>query len=215
MSVVICAAWQAIASKHGLRTSARGQCVKRMSTRGWLQYASKHGSRGVQHYQREREALPESWRDRPGRMWGHGGDWSTRQCPQRFEFGRQAFWAYRERIKKLCVDDADRAPRTPQGDKWREQARGMLTTEDKGLWQVLPIAVWQPDEATMPIVRELRADYERRLADAGGDLDAVADWYVGPYESDSVRQKGARMEWTVDMRQAMRWQATEGRQDQI
>ena len=164
------------------------------------------------HYQREREALPESWRDHPGRMWGYGGDWRARRRPVQFDFGMRAFWAYRERIKGLCMADADRAPRTPQGDKWREQAKGMLNTEDKDLWPVLPIAVWQSDEVTMPVVEELMADYERRLAEAGGDLNAVAEWYVGPHVP--VRATGARMEWTTDMRQAMRWQATEGRQAQ-
>lgn len=41
---------------------------------GWLQYVSKHGARGVGHYQRQAEFLPEPW-SKTGQLWGKGGPW--------------------------------------------------------------------------------------------------------------------------------------------
>jgi hypothetical protein len=41
---------------------------------GWLEYLSKHASRGVAHYQRW--GKPVGW-EKTGRLWGYGGDWPT------------------------------------------------------------------------------------------------------------------------------------------
>ena len=175
--------WGRIALRHGLLVSQRAQCVKKMSSSGWAQYCSKHGARGVKHYQREREALPESWRDRPGRMWGYGGDWpspAARQ-PVRRELGRKAFWRYRRLVRAWCLGNARRTKNTRLRARYIRQARRMLQCSKRTLGEVKPINVWIPESVTLDFLRALEAEYEMRLIRAGGDLDAVADWRVGDY----------------------------------
>ena len=177
------AAWEKITARHGIAVSQRAQCVKRMSSAGWAQYCSKHGARGVKHYQREREALPESWRDRPGRMWGYGGDWpspAARQ-PVRRELGRKAFWRYRRLVRAWCLGNARRTKNTRLRARYIRQARRMLQCSKRTLGEVKPINVWIPESVTLDFLRALEAEYEMRLIRAGGDLDAVADWRVGDY----------------------------------
>lgn len=209
LPVAIRTAWQAITEAEGIRIAQSAQCVKRMETVGWLQYASKHGARGVNHYQREREALPESWRERPGRMWGYGGDWPPVEERQgeRFSVGKVAFWEFREQVKRLCIEAAEQAPHTPKGDKWRTQARQMLETQDERLWAVMPLSTWAGLVETRPIVDALRAEYERRLAEAGGDTERVRGWYVGPYDpafdlDPTTHQPAEREVWAFRMRHA-------------
>lgn len=42
---------------------------------GWLHYLAKHLSRGVSHYQRNPETLPDEWKQGGCKVWGFGGDW--------------------------------------------------------------------------------------------------------------------------------------------
>lgn len=177
-------AWAKITAKHGIAVSQRAQCVKRMSDAGWAQYTSKHGARGVKHYQREREALPEGWRERPGRMWGYGGDWPAPQerQPERRELGKRAFWRYRRLVRAWCLGNARRTKNTRLRARYMQQARRMLQCSKRTLGEVKPINVWIPESVTLDFLRTLEAEYELRLIRAGGDLAAVADWRVGDYE---------------------------------
>ena len=177
-------AWAKITAKHGIAVSQRAQCVKPMASNGWAQYTSKHGARGVKHYQREREALPEGWRERPGRMWGYGGDWPAPQerQPERRELGKRAFWRYRRLVRAWCLGNARRTKNTRLRARYIQQARRMLQCSKRTLGEVKPINVWIPDSVTLDFLRTLEAEYEMRLIRAGGDLAAVADWRVGDYE---------------------------------
>lgn len=182
-------AWARITAKHGIAVSQRAQCVKRMSDAGWAQYTSKHGARGVKHYQREREALPESWRDRPGRMWGYGGDWPSpaERQPERRELGKRAFWRYRRLVRAWCLGNARRTKNTRLRARYIRQARRMLQCSKRTLGEVKPINVWIPEQVTRSFLRILEVEYEARLIAAGGDLDAASDWRVGEYQPLSAR----------------------------
>lgn len=183
------AAWEKITARHGIAVSQRAQCVKRMSSAGWAQYCSKHGARGVKHYQREREALPESWRDRPGRMWGYGGDWpspAARQ-PVRRELGRKAFWRYRRLVRQWCISNARKTTNSRLRRRYIRQARHMLACSHPKLSPVKPINVWIPSSVSSAFLALLEADYMSRLAAAGGDLDAVSDYVVTTYTPLSLK----------------------------
>lgn len=181
--------WGRIALRHGLTISQRAQCVKRMTSTGWAQYTSKHGARGVKHYQREREALPESWRDRPGRMWGYGGDWPSpaERQPERRELGQRAFWRYRRLVAAWCRANARKTKNARLRSRYVRQARKMLRCSKRTLGEVKPINVWIPEQVSRGFLRILEDEYEQRLVHAGGDVDAVADWRVCGYESLASR----------------------------
>lgn len=183
-AIKIRTAWAKITAKHGIAVSQRAQCVKRMSDAGWAQYTSKHGARGVRHYQRERAALPEGWRERPGRMWGYGGDWPAPQerQPERRELGKRAFWRYRRLVRAWCLSNARRTKNTRLRARYIRQARRMLQCSKRTLGEVKPINVWIPESVTLGFLQILEGEYEARLIRAGGDLAAAADWRVGDYE---------------------------------
>lgn len=182
-------AWAKIAARHGIEVSQRAQCVKRMTSVGWAQYTSKHGARGVKHYQRERAALPEGWRERPGRMWGYGGDWpspASRQ-PLRRELGQKAFWRYRRLVRSWCLSNARKTTNARLRKRYIRQARHMLACSHQKLSPVKPINVWIPEPVSAAFLSMLEADYEARLVAVGGDLDAVADWAVTEYTPFSLK----------------------------
>lgn len=182
-------AWEKIAARHGIAVSQRAQCVKKMSSTGWAQYCAKHGARGVKYYQREREALPASWRERPGRLWGYGGDWpspAARQ-PVRRELGRRAFWRYRRLVRQWCLSNARKTTNARLRKRYIKQARRMLACSHPKLSPVKPINVWIPSSVSSAFLSLLEAEYEARLAAAGGDLDAAADWAVTTYVPLSLK----------------------------
>lgn len=189
-------AWGKIALRHGIELSQRAQCVKRMTSVGWAQYCSKHGARGVKHYQREREALPEGWRDRPGRMWGYGGEWPSpaERQPFRRELGQRAFWRYRRLVRAWCLSNARRTTNDRLRARYIRQARRMLACSHRRLSPVKPINVWVPESVSRAFLSMLEADYESRLVAAGGDLDAVAEYAVTEYTPLSLRRQAFQRE---------------------
>lgn len=182
-------AWEKITARHGIAVSQRAQCVKKMSSTGWAQYCSKHGARGVKHYQREREALPASWRERPGRLWGYGGDWPSpaEREPVRRELGRRAFWRYRRLVRQWCLSNARKTTNARLRKRYIRQARHMLACSHPKLSPVKPINVWIPSSVSSAFLSLLEADYEARLAAAGGDLDAVSEYAVTTYVPLSLK----------------------------
>ena len=179
-------AWVAVTGRRGLQVSPSAQRVVRMTTEGWLMYCSKHGAGSVRTYQRLQSSLPESWRDSPGRLWGHGGEWPTaaERQPFRMQLGQRAFYRYRRLVRSYCVARARQS-----GDRrWIIQARRLLRCGRPALSAVRPLTVWIPDYLSHAILLQLQVDYARRLEAAGGDLDAVSEWSVEDYIPLSVRR---------------------------
>lgn len=73
----IIAIWLRVASAYGAQAPAQW-VVPATSERGFLDYQSKHLSKGARNYQRCRDSYPPSWRARGalGSAWGRRGDWS-------------------------------------------------------------------------------------------------------------------------------------------
>lgn len=71
---------------------------------GWFQYVSKHAARGVRHYQRASENIPQGWQ-KTGRMWGKGGDWPTRE-PVKLEVDNRGYHVLRRWVRGWRVADA-------------------------------------------------------------------------------------------------------------
>lgn len=70
--------WQQIASKWGVSLKAQHVSIRASAEKAWFRYMSKHASRGVGHYQRQAEKIPEGWHT-TGRMYGtFGQPWPVR-----------------------------------------------------------------------------------------------------------------------------------------
>jgi hypothetical protein len=136
-------AWLDVAAAH--RPAAGSQDVKRIDgATGWLQYLSKHASRGVKHYQRS--GHPEGW-DKTGRLWGYGGEWPVVE-PMQFDLDRHAGYRYRRLIRAWTVADA-RATGDPARIAW---ARRMLTCSDPKLSPVRGVSGWVPESVSVALV---------------------------------------------------------------
>lgn len=118
---------------------------------GWFQYLSKHAARGVKHYQRSAENMPEGWQRKTGRVWGYSGDW-PRQEKLRFhlqdQHGDGGWFAYRRLVRAWRRADARAA-----GDAYRiRSARRMLQCNDTGRSRLIGFAEWIPFEVQMALI---------------------------------------------------------------
>lgn len=142
-------AWTEIADDFG--AAIPGQHYDHISgALGWLQYLSKHASRGVKHYQRS--GHPSGW-DKTGRLWGHTGEWPT-DAPMRFDMSREAYWRYRRLVRAWRVADARKS-----GDSSRiKYARSMLACPLPKLSAVRGVSDWVTEDVSLTLIDLLVRD---------------------------------------------------------
>ncbi|HMF58840.1 MAG TPA: hypothetical protein VK595_00630 [Vicinamibacterales bacterium] len=98
-------AWLRIADARGWVVNTRGQHIVPIGgLSGWLQYVSKHASRGVRHYQHE--GAPEGW-EKTGRLWGYGGDWPIEE-PEVLELSSHQYVVFRRLVWDWMLADMER-----------------------------------------------------------------------------------------------------------
>ena len=129
---------------------------------GWFKYVSKHAARGLSHYQRSPENVPEGW-EKTGRMWGYLGDWPLRDAMV-FEASLEAFWRYRRLCRAWRVADARRDRSRPgMSPETREKvervrrrrissARRALACADRRLSEVRGVSEWIPDDVQVRMI---------------------------------------------------------------
>jgi hypothetical protein len=145
--------WLDLAGQYG--AGPRGQFVHPITGPvGWFQYLSKHAARGVAHYQRSAENMPEGWKSRTGRVWGKWGDWPV-QAEVRInlqdQHGDGGWFAYRRLCRSWRYADARSA-----GDAYRiRSARAMLRCSDQGRSRVIGVMEWMPYEVQMAMLGNL------------------------------------------------------------
>lgn len=134
---------------------------------GWNQYVSKHAARGLHHYQRSPENVPQSWKGASsGRMWGkvtsNGGGWPV-QSETPFEVSREEFWRVRRVVRAWRLSEARRPQMlrvegvsgiyAPWVDSRRVSvARGMLRCPVRALSAVRGCSVWMGEDLMVPVV---------------------------------------------------------------
>jgi len=97
-------AWLAVADAAGFVVNVRGQHIVPIDgLTGWLQYVSKHASRGVRHYQHE--GAPEGW-EKTGRLWGYGGDWPIEE-PEELELSAAQYVVFRRLVWDWMLADME------------------------------------------------------------------------------------------------------------
>ena len=140
---LVLTAWLECAAEFG--AAAGSQDVKRIDGAvGWLQYLSKHASRGVRHYQRN--GKPEGW-ESTGRLWGYGGEWPATD-PMRFDLERHAGYRYRRLVRAWTIADARRSG-NPERIRW---AQGMLKCSDPRLSHVRGVSGWVPEAVSLAFI---------------------------------------------------------------
>lgn len=65
---------------------------------GWFQYTAKHMARGHRHYQRSPENVPQSWKQKTGRMWGKIGSWPETE-PVELTLTDDEFYRFRRIVR--------------------------------------------------------------------------------------------------------------------
>lgn len=135
-------AWTAVAASAG--AAHRGQHIHPIDGPiGWFQYVSKHAARGVKHYQRNPENIPEAWQSRTGKVWGKSGHWPTRDAIRvnlQGTEGDRGYFAFRRLVRSWRIGDA-----RAKGDLPRIlYARRMLKAHDRALSTVRGISEWIP-----------------------------------------------------------------------
>lgn len=147
--------WMAIASVYG--AGRRGQDAHLITGAvGWFQYVSKHAARGVRHYQRSSENVPEPWKLKTGRMWGKWGGWPVRakiRLNLQDQHGDGGWFAWRRLVRSWRVADA----RASGNARRLQQARGMLTCNQSDLSRVRGVSEWISQDLTLSMLLHLAA----------------------------------------------------------
>lgn len=152
-------AWVDLAAPYGAgRGGQHGRIID--GPVGWFRYLSKHAARGVKHYQRTHESIPEGWQSKTGRVWGHSGHWPLQQ-PRKFGLqGREgdgSWYRLRRMVRSWRVADARAAC-----DAYRiTSARSMLRHHDQALSRLRGFNEWMPSE-------EVQLRMVVNLVDRGG-----------------------------------------------
>lgn len=145
--------WVMLASAY--RAGYRGQDASRITGAvGWFQYVSKHAARGVKHYQRCTENIPEAWQLKTGRMWGKVGEWPVAEklvFHLEEQQGDGGWFAYRRLIRSWRVADA----RASGSLSRLRQAKSMLRCRHHALSRVRGISEWVPQDVTMSMFANL------------------------------------------------------------
>lgn len=146
--------WLQLTSNAGWPASVKSQHGAPLDDAGWLQYMAKHGARGVRMYQRTRDALPESWRAKPGRMWGYGGSWPSAEdrAPMEWLTDQRGMWAYRRLLRAWAVNQARSTSNVRLRGRYIRQARSMLRCGDPRLSPVRPASLWIPEDVQLELL---------------------------------------------------------------
>lgn len=137
-------AWCELAEPYG--AGHRGQHARVIDGAvGWFRYLSKHAARGVKHYQRTHDNIPDAWQSKTGRVWGYSGDWPLAE-PRKFglqdQHGDGGWFKLRRLVRAWRISDARAV-----NDRWRiRSARTMLQESDQVLSRLRGFSEWMPAE---------------------------------------------------------------------
>lgn len=160
--------WLQLSAEYGARSDAQ-HVAKIDDAIGWFKYLSKHAARGISHYQRSSENVPIQWDSKTGRVWGQGGEWSTREKSQ-IRLDDSGYYRLRRMIRNWRIADARQfssvgpflhknpiARLFPENVQIRlsgasrrlSMARRMLKCNQKNLSDVRGVSEWIPDDVVL------------------------------------------------------------------
>lgn len=147
----IVSAWCEVAQAYGAAPWAQHVAPLR-DTVGWLKYVAKHAARGVQHYQRSMEAVPEGWH-KTGRVWGYVGEWPTRDA-MRIELSHDGYYRFRRLVRSWRIS------RVRVAQDWQRLpgARRMLKYPDRSESARAGVSEWVPQDVSLQMLAHLAAE---------------------------------------------------------
>lgn len=122
-----------------------------------LMYLAKHAARGVAHYQRQLDNMPEDWRHRSGRVWGHDRGLPLRE-QQDYECAYPTFWAYRRLVRRWRVSEAQRIADPVRRRAAVVQARACLRCPRPDVSPYRGVSAWVPEAVALELLEAAAAN---------------------------------------------------------
>lgn len=116
---------------------------------GWFEYLAKHAARGVAHYQRSPELIPEGWQGKTGRVWGKVGQWPTTET-KTIDPPEPVWHQFRRLMIRYQIGKA-RRQRDPSRSRYFRRYRQKAPPETSRA-QALP-RLWIPEEHQWELLR--------------------------------------------------------------
>lgn len=147
------------------RASPRAQYILDITDPvGWFQYMAKHAARGVNHYQRSVKNIPESWKQKTGRVWGKVGEWEGVTVPAGdVHLSDDSYYKMRRLARRWRIADA-RASVSSYGAARISSARRMLKCNDELRSNVRGVSEWLSETVTLAIIYWLLSEEAKREA---------------------------------------------------
>lgn len=116
-----------------------------------LMYLAKHAARGVAHYQRQVENMPEDWKYRSGRVWGHDRGLPLRE-QQDVECDYPTFHRFRRLVRRWRLAEA-RAIADPERRRLAiSQARRCLKCSRPDVSPYRGVSAWIPSDVASALL---------------------------------------------------------------
>jgi len=138
--------WLSICDKNGWPVTDHAQTVEPITSLvGWLKYVSKHGARGVSHYQR---STPVRGWETTGRLWGHTSNWPTPD-PERWDLEDREFYRFRRILVGLV---RSRLRASGASSTMRQRVGSQLRNPDESKSRRAGITYWLDADVADAIV---------------------------------------------------------------
>lgn len=150
--------WVGILNKSGVGARLQGQIWESIDVGGVitvdgervpahpervLMYLAKHAARGVAHYQRQIENMPEDWQYRSGRVWGHDRGLPLRE-QQEVECDYPTFHRFRRLVRRWRLAEARSIKDADRRRAAIVQARGSLKCGRPDISPYRGVSAWIP-----------------------------------------------------------------------
>lgn len=169
--------WVGILNKSGVGARLQGQIWEQIDVGGEivvdgepipahpervLMYLAKHAARGVAHYQRQIENMPDDWQYRSGRVWGHDRGLPLR-AQQDFETDYSTFWTFRRLVRRWRCSEARGIKDADRRRQAIGQARRSLRCSRRDVSPYRGVSAWIPSDVASRLLDAAEAmggDYE-------------------------------------------------------
>lgn len=116
-----------------------------------LMYLAKHAARGVAHYQRQIENMPDDWQYRSGRVWGH--DRGLPLCAQEdVETDYPTFHRFRRLVRRWRLAEARSIKDADRRRAAIVQARGSLKCGRPDVSPYRGVSAWIPSDVASALL---------------------------------------------------------------
>lgn len=158
--------WVGILNKSGVGARIQGQIWESIDVGGEiavdgepvpahpervLMYLAKHAARGVAHYQRQIENMPEDWQFRSGRVWGHDRGLPLQE-QEDVETDYPTFHRFRRLVRRWRLAEARSIKDADRRRAAIVQARGSLKCGRPDISPYRGVSAWIPSDVASALL---------------------------------------------------------------